>query len=140
MNNQVLVVNRIETLRRLTVQILKNTGYQNIEEAADLMEAEKKFRKWTSDGTILIELGGTWLKTPVFDFLENLQENPPEKKVKVIATVEVQDSINSKQLQNRGVSKVILQTFNLTQFSNELVSILGKPEGNAHAKLAKALN
>jgi CheY-like chemotaxis protein len=135
MNNQILVVNRIETLRRLTVQILRNSGYQTIEEAVDLIEAEKKFRKWNSEGIILIELGGTWLKTPVFDFLENLSENPPAKKVKIVATVEVQDSINTKQLQHRGVDKVILQTFNLTQFSSELAGVLGKPQSNFTAKL-----
>jgi len=126
MEQPILVINRIGTLRRLTIQILKNLGYHRLTEVENLLQAEKKLRENFSPGIILLELGGSWLKTPVFDFMDLLVTEGWNQKYKVISTLEIHDHSVIKQLKEKGIQEVIYQTFNLTTFSDDLNSALKK--------------
>lgn len=128
MEQPILVINRIGTLRRLTVQILKNLGYRNLIEVENLAQAESKIRSNNDSGIILLELGGTWLKTPVFDFLDAYGDEGWNQRFRVIATAEVHDTMTMRQLREKGVEEIIIQTFNLNAFSDALARAISSQE------------
>lgn len=122
MNMQILIVDDYKTMLRIIRNLLKQLGFNNVDEASDGSEALTKLRG--KDYGLIIS---DWNMEPMTG-LQLLREVRSDEKLKdlpfimITAESKTENVIQAKQT---GVSNYIVKPFNAATLKQKLVSVIG---------------
>lgn len=119
---QVLVVDDYATMRRIVRNLLKQLGFENVEEAIDGTDALNKIRGNTP-GMIISD----WNMEPMtgLDLLKQVRADEKLKAIPFImitAESKVENVVAAKQA---GVSNYIVKPFNADTLKQKMISVIG---------------
>jgi two-component system chemotaxis response regulator CheY len=122
-NMTILVVDDYNTMRRIIKNLLKQLGFENVDEAADGTEAltklkEKSFKLVISD----------WNMEPMtgFELLQRVRADEALKDTPFLMVTAESKPENVVAAKQAGVSNYIVKTFNAETLKGKLVAILGQ--------------
>ena len=124
MENTLLVINRISTLRRQTLMVLRDMGYSPIEQANNVEVARKILQNNNSISIILLELTASGAFIEEFEFLKDISKNPVTKHIRVIISSPIVERDTVKKAVAVGIYKIIIKLNSLELFSKELKKAL----------------
>lgn len=120
---QILVVDDYNTMRRIIKNLLKQLGFDNVDEAADGGEAlvklsEKPFKLVVSD----------WNMEPMsgFELLKKVRADDKLKDIPFLMVTAESKPENVAAAKQAGVSNYIVKPFNAETLKSKLVAILGQ--------------
>ncbi|MFZ4762233.1 MAG: response regulator [Alphaproteobacteria bacterium] len=123
MNMSILIVDDYKTMLRIIRNLLKQLGFENVDEATDGGSALAKMRQKTYDLVI-----SDWNMEPMTG-LELLQEVRNDAKLKatpfIMITAESKTD-NVLAAKSAGVNNYIVKPFNAETLKNKLMTVLGK--------------
>jgi response regulator of citrate/malate metabolism len=125
-----LIINKIGTLRRLTVHILKTLGYTSIKEAVDLKDAEAQIEEMGNrvfSLIIIMELTLSNLSAE-FDFFKLFKKTRKKINTHLIITSPCTDKKLVLEAGRNGVEIPIIKTMDLQSFGSKLEKILEKAD------------
>jgi len=115
---EIILINRIPTLRKLTVSALIHLGWENILEFSDLVEGRDYLNNNPDQCILLLELNVN-KATDEVEMVEHLNNSIP-----VIATIQVPNKELMMELSKVGIKDIILKTFDISEYSINLNKIL----------------
>jgi two-component system chemotaxis response regulator CheY len=122
-NMTILVVDDYNTMRRIIKNLLKQLGFENVDEAADGTEAltklkEKSFKLVISD----------WNMEPMtgFELLQRVRADEALKDTPFLMVTAESKPENVVAAKQAGVSNYIVKPFNAETLKGKLVAILGQ--------------
>lgn len=122
-NMAILVVDDYNTMRRIIKNLLKQLGFENVDEAADGGEAlnklkEKPFKLVISD----------WNMEPMtgFELLQKVRADEGLKDLPFLMVTAESKPENVVAAKQAGVSNYIVKPFNAETLKSKLVAILGQ--------------
>ncbi len=120
---RVLVVDDYNTMRRIIGNLLKQLGFENIDEAADGTEALKVLEENGPHGLIISD----WNMEPMtgLQLLKEVRANPQLKKTPFIMVTAESKSENVIAAKEAGVSNYIVKPFNAGTLKSKMASVLG---------------
>ncbi|MFC1586073.1 hypothetical protein ACFL5V_11035 [Fibrobacterota bacterium] len=128
MAKSILVINRIGTLRKMTVQLLNELGYSDVVEAPGVKDGLALMRKPSAKGMLVIlELSVLGVSSEDLNFLESIKE---ENRAKVVVTSPNENSQIATQVLDRGATAFIARSFDLDVFSAKLRESLDHAGGD----------
>ena len=122
----ILIVNNVKSLRTLTSTTIRDMGFENVKQVADLADAETFVEIVTDDIIIILELGPRGNHLEELEFVKKLEDYQLEKKIRMIITSEVVDQDIYEKFNPYGVDEFIQQTFVLKEFSRKLEDSIGE--------------
>ena len=129
MKKTVLVINKLGTLRRLTVQALRSQGYTDIIEVAELDEAIGKLES-LEDVLIILELSLTEWKAVELEFIKYLKKFQKLKNIAVIVTTQAAEPELTMELLQLGIKEYIIRPYEIELYSIKLKTALERVEQN----------
>lgn len=118
----VLIVDDYATMLRIVKNLLKQIGFENVDEATDgglayQMMKRKKYGLVISD----------WNMQPVtgIEFLRNVRKDPDLKSVPFIMVTAESKAENVVEAKNAGVSNYIVKPFSSEVLKGKIASVLG---------------
>jgi len=119
-NPTYLVVNKIDTLRHLTQEALKQIGVDTSKEARNIEEAEHIVKFTDSNMIIIYELSLARSLSEAVEFMHMLKNYQSQKQIDLIVT----SLVITEGLKNRihaiGVKEFVAKTYNIEEFSSNL--------------------
>lgn len=122
MKMPVLIVDDYATMLRIVKNLLKQIGFENVDEATDgglayQMMKRKKYGLVISD----------WNMQPVtgIEFLRNVRKDPDLKSVPFIMVTAESKAENVVEAKNAGVSNYIVKPFSSEVLKGKIASVLG---------------
>lgn len=123
MNMQVLIVDDYKTMLRIIRNLLKQIGFNNVDEASDGSEALTKLRQ--KDYGLVIS---DWNMEPMTG-IQLLREVRADDKLKNLAFIMITAESKTENViaaKEAGVSNYIVKPFNAATLKAKLVSVLGQ--------------
>lgn len=122
-NLPILIVDDYKTMLRIIRNLLKQIGFENVEEATDGSMAIEKLRERTY-GLIISD----WNMEPMtgFDLLKHVRADEKYKAVPFILITAESKAENVAAAAKAGVSNYIVKPFNAETLKTKLVSVLGQ--------------
>ena len=122
-NMQILIVDDYKTMLRIVRNLLKQLGFENVDEATDGASALEKMK--ISDYQLIIS---DWNMEPMtgLDLLKKARaeaKNPNVPFIMVTAESKTENVVAAKQA---GVNNYIVKPFNAATLKTKLVSVLGE--------------
>ncbi len=123
---RVLVVDDYNTMRRIIGNLLKQLGFENIDEAADGTEALKVLEESGPHGLIISD----WNMEPMtgLELLKEVRAHAQFKKTPFIMVTAESKSENVIAAKEAGVSNYIVKPFNAGTLKSKMMSVLGEFE------------
>lgn len=123
LNAPVLVVDDYQTMIRIIRNLLKQLGFENVDDAADGAEALSKMRT-TKYGLVISD----WNMEPMtgYELLREVRADEilrPTPFIMVTAESKTENVIAAKKA---GVNNYIVKPFNVTTLKSKMVSVLGE--------------
>ncbi len=122
-NMNVLIVDDYKTMLRIIRNLLRQLGFNNIEEATDGSMALQKLRQSSNFGLVISD----WNMEPMTG-LQLLREVRADAKLKHIPFIMVTAESKSENVlaaKQAGVSNYIVKPFNAETLKGKMVSVLG---------------
>ena len=110
-----LVFNRIGTLRRMTVHILKNLKHETIYDSGSIQDTLMAAKKLSKNTVVILELSAGLSMMEELDFVKKMAF-----KIPIIVTIPVVDHQYILQFHDAGARKILLKTHDFDKFSNNL--------------------
>ncbi len=122
-NMPILVVDDYNTMRRIIRNLLKQLGFENVDEAADGGEAFKKIQE-KNFGLIISD----WNMEPMtgIDLLKLVRADAKAKNTPFIMVTAESKPENVVVAKQAGVSNYIVKPFNAETLKTKLTSVLGE--------------
>lgn len=122
-NMQILVVDDYNTMRRIVRNLLKQLGFNNVDEAADGGEAFKKLQEKKFDMII-----SDWNMEPIsgMDLLKQVRADEKLKNLPFIMVTAESKPENVIAAKQAGVSNYIVKPFNAETLKTKMVSVIGE--------------
>ncbi len=122
-NLQILIVDDYKTMLRIIRNLLKQIGFDNVEEATDGTMALEKMRE-KSFGLIISD----WNMEPMtgLELLKHVRANEATKAVPFIMITAESKTENVVAAKQAGVSNYIVKPFNAETLKGKLISVLGQ--------------
>ncbi|KAA5605746.1 response regulator [Roseospira marina] len=123
MNMNVLIVDDYKTMLRIIRNLLRQLGFNNIDEAMDGSQALQQLRSGTDYGLIISD----WNMEPMTG-LQLLREVRADAKLKSTPFIMVTAESKSENViaaKEAGVSNYIVKPFNAETLKSKMVSVLG---------------
>ncbi len=122
-NMQILIVDDYKTMLRIVRNLLKQLGFENVDEATDGASALEKMK--ISDYQLIIS---DWNMEPMtgLDLIKKVRseaKNPNVPFIMVTAESKTENVVAAKQA---GVNNYIVKPFNAATLKTKLVSVLGE--------------
>ncbi len=119
----VLVVDDYSTMRRIVKNLLKQLGFENVDEAADGGEAFKKCHEKLY-GLIISD----WNMEPItgMDFLKQVRADEKLKNTPFIMVTAESKPENVIAAKQAGVSNYIVKPFNAETLKGKLTAVIGE--------------
>ncbi len=121
-NMPILIVDDYNTMRRIVRNLLKQIGFENVDEAVDGQSAytkltEKKFGMVISD----------WNMEPMsgFELLKKVRANEALKELPFIMVTAESKTENVIAAKQAGVSNYIVKPFNAETLKGKMMAVLG---------------
>ncbi len=123
LNMNVLIVDDYKTMLRIIRNLLKQLGFQNIEEASDGSQALKMLKSGKY-GLVISD----WNMEPMtgLQLLREVRNDENLKKLPFIMVTAESKSENVIAAKEAGVSNYIVKPFNAETLKGKLVSVLGE--------------
>jgi two-component system chemotaxis response regulator CheY len=120
---RILVVDDYNTMRRIVRNLLKQLGFENVDEAADGGEAFKKLQEDNFNMVI-----SDWNMEPVtgMDLLKQVRANDKLKNLPFIMVTAESKPENVIAAKQAGVSNYIVKPFNAETLKTKMVSVIGE--------------
>lgn len=121
-NLPILIVDDYKTMLRIIRSLLKQLGFENVEEATDGGMAMEKLRE-KQFGLIISD----WNMEPVtgLDLLKSVRANERTKAIPFIMITAESKTENVVAAKEAGVSNYIVKPFNAETLKTKLTSVLG---------------
>jgi two-component system chemotaxis response regulator CheY len=118
----ILVVDDYNTMRRIVRNLLKQLGFENVEEAADGTEALAKLREKTFHLVI-----SDWNMQPMtgLDLLKHVRADAKLKDMPFIMVTAESKPENVMIAKQAGVSNYIVKPFNAETLKTKMTSVIG---------------
>ena len=122
-NIPILIVDDYKTMLRIIRSLLKQLGFENVEEATDGGMAMEKIRE--KNFSLIIS---DWNMEPVtgFELLKTVRANEATKAIPFILITAESKTENVVAAKQAGVSNYIVKPFNAETLKTKLVSVLGQ--------------
>jgi two-component system chemotaxis response regulator CheY len=122
-NIPILIVDDYKTMLRIMRNLLKQIGFDNVEEASDGSEALQKLREKKFDLII-----SDWNMEPMtgIELLREVREDDNLKKLPFIMVTAESKTENVVIAKEAGVSNYIVKPFNATTLKSKLTGVLGE--------------
>jgi len=123
MNMNVLIVDDYKTMLRIIRNLLRQLGFNNIDEAMDGSQALQQLRSGTEYGLVISD----WNMEPMTG-LQLLREVRADAKLKSMPFIMVTAESKSENViaaKEAGVSNYIVKPFNAETLKSKMVSVLG---------------
>jgi two-component system chemotaxis response regulator CheY len=119
----VLVVDDYKTMIRIIQNLLRQIGFQNVDEAADGAEAYQKMRG-TRYGLVISD----WNMEPItgFELLVKVRSDEQLKRTPFILVTAESKTENVMAAKKAGVNNYIVKPFNAATLKQKIVSVLGE--------------
>jgi CheY-like chemotaxis protein len=128
-DRQVLVINKLGTLRRITVQALESLGYSHIIEVSELDEAIDRLET-LNDVMIILELSLTEWKNVELEFVRYLRKYQKLKNIAIIITTQTVESDLIGELCGLGIKELVVRPFEVERYSSKLKAAMQRIENN----------
>ncbi len=121
-NMPVLIVDDYKTMLRIIKNLLKQLGFENVEEATDGGEAFAKMQEKSYDLVI-----SDWNMEPVtgFELLKKVRSDEKLKSTPFILITAESKTENVIAAKQAGVNNYIVKPFNAETLKSKLVTVLG---------------
>ena len=122
-NMTILVVDDYNTMRRIIKNLLKQLGFENVDEAADGTEALTKLKEKSFNLVI-----SDWNMEPMtgFELLQRVRADEALKDIPFLMVTAESKPENVVAAKQAGVSNYIVKPFNAETLKGKLVAILGQ--------------
>ena len=122
-NMHILVVDDYSTMRRIVRNLLKQLGFENVDEAADGAEAFKKLMEKTA-GLVISD----WNMEPItgLELLKQVRANEKLKNTPFIMVTAESKPENVIAAKQAGVSNYIVKPFNAETLKTKMKSVIGE--------------
>ncbi|MGC2855663.1 response regulator [Novispirillum sp. DQ9] len=123
-NMNVLIVDDYKTMLRIIRNLLRQLGFNNIDEASDGSQALQQLRSGTNYGLVISD----WNMEPMTG-LQLLREVRADAKLKALPFIMVTAESKSENViaaKEAGVSNYIVKPFNAETLKAKMVSVLGE--------------
>jgi two-component system chemotaxis response regulator CheY len=122
-NMRILVVDDYATMRRIIKNLLKQLGFDNVDEASDGGDAFKKLQDKPA-GLIISD----WNMEPMtgFEFLKLVRAHPTLKNTPFIMVTAESKPENVIAAKQAGVSNYIVKPFNAETLKTKMASVIGE--------------
>jgi two-component system, chemotaxis family, chemotaxis protein CheY len=122
LNAPVLVVDDYQTMIRIIRNLLKQLGFENVDEAADGTEALKKMRT-TKYGLVISD----WNMEPMtgYELLREVRADELLKPTPFIMVTAESKTENVIAAKKAGVNNYIVKPFNAATLKSKMASVLG---------------
>jgi two-component system, chemotaxis family, chemotaxis protein CheY len=122
LNAPVLVVDDYQTMIRIIRNLLKQLGFENVDEAADGAEALKKMRT-TKYGLVISD----WNMEPMtgYELLREVRADEMLKPTPFIMVTAESKTENVIAAKKAGVNNYIVKPFNAATLKSKMASVLG---------------
>ncbi|MDD3021012.1 MAG: response regulator [Alphaproteobacteria bacterium] len=122
-NMNVLIVDDYKTMLRIIGNLLKQLGFNNVDEATDGSMALEKFKN--KDYGLVIS---DWNMEPMsgLDLLKHVRQLPSNANVPFVMVTAESKTENVIAAKQAGVSNYIVKPFNAETLKTKLVSVLGE--------------
>jgi two-component system chemotaxis response regulator CheY len=123
-NMRVLIVDDYKTMLRIIRNLLRQLGFNNIDEATDGSSALQELRSGTQYGLVISD----WNMEPMTG-LQLLREVRADAKLKALPFIMVTAESKSENViaaKEAGVSNYIVKPFNAETLKAKMVSVLGE--------------
>lgn len=122
-NMNILIVDDYKTMLRIIRNLLKQIGFENVEEATDGTMALEKLKE-KSYGLVISD----WNMEPMtgFDLLKNVRADEKYKTVPFILITAESKAENVAAAVKAGVSNYIVKPFNAETLKSKLTAVLGQ--------------
>lgn len=122
-NMNILIVDDYKTMLRIIRNLLKQIGFENVEEATDGTMALEKLKEKTY-GLVISD----WNMEPMtgFDLLKNVRADEKYKAVPFILITAESKAENVAAAVKAGVSNYIVKPFNAETLKSKLTAVLGQ--------------
>ena len=119
----VLVVDDYKTMIRIIQNLLRQIGFQNVDEAGDGAEAYQKMRG-TRYGLVISD----WNMEPItgYELLVKVRSDEQLKKTPFILVTAESKTENVMAAKKAGVNNYIVKPFNAATLKQKIVSVLGE--------------
>ena len=119
----VLIVDDYATMLRIIKNLLKQIGFDNVDEAADGGEAFQKM-KLKKYGLVISD----WNMQPItgIEFLRKVRQDPDLKATPFIMVTAESKTENVMEARNAGVSNYIVKPFSSEILKGKIASVLGE--------------
>jgi two-component system chemotaxis response regulator CheY len=120
---RILVVDDYNTMRRIVRNLLKQLGFENVDEAADGGEAFKKLQEDNFNMVI-----SDWNMEPVtgMELLKQVRANDKLKNLPFIMVTAESKPENVIAAKQAGVSNYIVKPFNAETLKTKMTSVIGE--------------
>ncbi len=120
-NISVLIVDDYKTMLRIIRNLLKQIGFEDVDEAYDGTDALKKISQ-KKYGLIISD----WNMQPMngFDFLKSVRSSPESKEIPFIMVTAESKTENVLAAKNAGVDNYIVKPFNAETLRSKVESVL----------------
>ena len=120
----ILVINKIITLRKLTVQALQNLGYLNIYEVENVDEAKKIISDIKDNLLVILELLFFKIKPEERAFIKHLQSMKGANNIPVIVTSQVANKGLVLKLLKIGIKGLVIKVYDIEILSKNLGKVI----------------
>jgi two-component system chemotaxis response regulator CheY len=119
----VLVVDDYKTMIRIIQNLLRQIGFQNVDEAGDGAEAYQKMRA-TRYGLVISD----WNMEPItgYELLVKVRSDEQLKRTPFILVTAESKTENVMAAKKAGVNNYIVKPFNAATLKQKIVSVLGE--------------
>jgi two-component system, chemotaxis family, chemotaxis protein CheY len=123
MNMRILIVDDFKTMLKIIRSLLKQLGFNNVDEAADGTEALAQIAQNQYDLII-----SDWNMEPMsgIDLLKAVRANPATKSIPFIMITAESKTENVILAKQAGVSNYIVKPFNADTLADKMTAVLGK--------------
>lgn len=127
MNMNVLIVDDYKTMLRIIRNLLKQLGFNNVEEAMDGTEALAKLKEAKSNGAEFGLVISDWNMEPMtgLQLLREVRSDDELKKTPFIMITAESKTENVIAAKEAGVNNYIVKPFNAATLKAKLTSVIG---------------
>ncbi len=124
MNMKVLVVDDYKTMIRIIHNLLKQIGFNNLDEAENGAEALKKMQGGETYGLVISD----WNMEPMtgYELLQKVRNDDALKKTPFIMITAESKTENVIAAKQAGVNNYIVKPFNAATLKQKIVAVLGE--------------
>ena len=121
-NSPILVVDDYSTMVRILRNLLKQLGYENVDDAADGTEALKKIEA-KKYGLVISD----WNMEPMtgYDLLRHVRQRPESARTPFIMVTAESKTENVIAAKKAGVNNYIVKTFNAQTLKGKIDAVFG---------------